>query len=245
MGIYSTITTRAHVSEHARMPGRGPWRFTWAPALSYNFPMTTALYGGSFDPPHLGHMAIARQALETFAADRLVFLPASHSPLKPGTPTATDGERLEMLRLATDGEPRFAVSDFELRKGGISYTVDTLRAWRLRHPDDSIVFIAGMDSLLTLHAWREPLEIVRLCTFVTFRRPGFPLPAPDELRLPNDIAGKLLEQVVDGPLVDISSSDVRDRAARGEPLNGLVPHPVADFIAAHRLYRPESGCGAR
>ena len=199
--------------------------------------MTTAIYGGSFDPPHLGHLAIARQVLARFAVDRLVFLPASHSPLKDNTPTASDGDRLEMLRLVTEGEPRFAVSDFELRKGGISYTVDTLRAWRQREPDTDLIFIAGMDSLLTLHAWREPLEIVRLCKFVTFRRPGFPLPSPEELKLPPNVARQLLSQVIDGPLVDISSSDIRARAARGEALDGLVPGLVADYIATNGLYQ--------
>ncbi len=199
--------------------------------------MTTALYGGSFDPPHLGHLSIARQVLERFAVDKLVFLPASHSPLKENTPTATDAQRLEMLRLATEGEPRFAVSDFELRKGGISYTVDTLRAWHQQEPDTDLIFIAGMDSLLTLHAWREPLEIVRLCRFVTFRRPGFPLPSPEELKLPPDIALQLLAQVIDGPLVDVSSSDIRARTAKGESLEGLVPGAVAEYIAAHRLYK--------
>ena len=199
--------------------------------------MKTALYGGSFDPPHLGHLAIARQVLERFAVDCLVFLPASHSPLKEDAPTATDAQRLEMLRLATKGEPRFAVSDVEIAKGGISYTVDTLRAWREREPGSDLLFIAGLDSLLTLHAWREPLEIVRLCTFVTFRRPGFPLPSPEELKLPPDIARQLLAQVVDGPLVDVSSSDIRERAAKGENLEGLVPHPVATYIAANNLYR--------
>ena len=199
--------------------------------------MTTALYGGSFDPPHLGHLAIAQQVLERFAVDSLVFLPASHSPLKENTPTATDAQRLEMLRLATEGEPRFSVSDFELRKGGISYTVDTLRAWHRKEPDTDLLFIAGMDSLLTLHAWREPLEIVRLCKFITFRRPGFPFPSPEELKLPPDIARELLAQVIDGPLVDVSSSDIRERAAKGKALDGLVPHPVATYIASHALYR--------
>ena len=198
--------------------------------------MKTALYGGSFDPPHLGHLAIARQVLERFAVDRLVFLPASHSPLKEGTPTATDAQRLEMLRLATAGEPRFDVSDFEIAKGGISYTVETLRAWHQREPSAELLFVAGMDSLLTLHAWREPLEIARLCTFVTFRRPGFPLPTPEELKLPPDVARQLLDQVVDGPLVDVSSSDIRTRAAHGEPLADLVPRAVADYIAAKGIY---------
>ena len=199
--------------------------------------MTTALYGGSFDPPHLGHLAVARQVLERFAVDRLVFLPASHSPLKDGTPNATDGQRLEMLRLAAAGEPRFTVSDLELARGGVSYTVDTLREWRRLHPGDDILFIAGMDSLLTLHAWREPLEIVRLCTFVTFNRPGIPLPSPDTLKLPPDIAEKLVAQIVEGPLFDISSSDVRARASRGEPLSDLLPGPVAAYISAEGLYQ--------
>ena len=198
--------------------------------------MKTALYGGSFDPPHLGHLAVARQVLERFAVDRLVFLPASHSPLKDGTPAAADADRLEMLRLIAAGEPRFAVSDLELARGGVSYTVETLREWRRLNPGDDILFIAGMDSLLSLHAWREPLEIARLCTFVTFRRPGLPLPSPSELHLPPDVAEKLVGQIVEGPLVDVSSSDVRDRASRGEPLAGLVPRPIAAYISAKGLY---------
>ncbi len=198
--------------------------------------MTTALYGGSFDPPHLGHLAVARQVLKRFAVDRLVFLPASHSPLKDGTPAATDADRMEMLRLATAGEPRFAVSDFEIARAGVSYTVETLREWRRLNPGNDILFIAGMDSLLSLHAWREPLEIARLCTFVTFRRPGLPLPSPSELLLPPDIAEKLVGQIVEGPLVDVSSSDIRERASRGESLSGLVPPPVAEYISAKGLY---------
>ena len=200
--------------------------------------MKTALYGGSFDPPHLGHLAIARQVLERFAVDRLVFIPASHSPLKTQTPNATDAQRIEMLRLIATDEPRFSVSDIELTRGGVSYTVDTLRTWHRLHPEDELLFIAGMDSLLTLHAWREPLEIVRLCTFVTFRRPGFPLPSPEMLKLPPDIALQLLAQVIDGPLFDISSSDIRERAARGTPLDDLVPFPVAEYISVNNLYRP-------
>ena len=212
-------------------------RFTWRQRYRIILDMKTALYGGSFDPPHLGHLAVARQVLERFAVDRLVFLPASHSPLKSGTPTATDTDRMEMLRLVAAGEPRFAISDLEIARGGVSYTVDTLREWRRLNPGDEILFIAGMDSLLSLHAWREPLEIARLCTFITFRRPGFPLPSPEELGLPPDIARKLLAQVIDGPLFDISASDVRGRAAHGKSLDNLVPGVVANFIEAHHLYR--------
>ena len=211
-------------------------RFTWRRRSRIILNMKTALYGGSFDPPHLGHLAVARQVLERLAVDRLVFLPASHSPLKDGTPTATDADRLAMLRLIAAGEPRFAVSDLEIARGGVSYTVDTLREWRRLNPGDEILFIAGMDSLLSLHAWREPLEIARLCTFVTFRRPGLSLPSPSELRLPPDIAEKLVSQIVEGPLVDVSSSDIRARASRGDALAGLVPRPIASYISAKGLY---------
>ena len=95
-----------------------------------------------------------------------------------------------------------------------------------------------LGAIADVNAWREPLEIVRLCRFITFRRPGFPLPSPEELKFPPDIACQLLAQIIDGPLFDISSSDIRIRAARGESLDRLVPHPVAEYISANNLYRP-------
>lgn len=201
--------------------------------------MTTALFGGSFDPVHLGHLAIARRALEISLADSVVFIPAARSPLKEGETRADDADRLEMLRLATAEEPNFSVSDIEIERGGVSYTVDTLRQWRRLHPEDRLVFIAGMDSLLSLSMWREPLGILALCEFVAFARPGFTLPEAEELGLGEETGRRLLGNVVVGPEVDVSSSAVRAAAATGGSLEGFVPPEVARYIADKGLYRRE------
>lgn len=198
--------------------------------------MKIALYGGSFDPPHLGHLLLARQVVETFAADKFYFMPAYHSPLKNGRPAATDAQRLEMLRLAIADDPDLNVSDFELAKGGISYTVDTLREWRKMYPKAEILFIAGMDSLKTLHSWKEPLEIVRLCRFITFKRPQCELPTLESLGLPSATAKQLLADVFDGRLIDISSSEIRDRVAKGSSISYLVPKSVEAYIRQNRIY---------
>ena len=198
--------------------------------------MKIAIYGGSFDPPHLGHLLLAAQVTERFAVDRFIFMPAYHSPLKAGRPCATDMQRLDMLRLATAGVPEFEVSDFELSRGGVSYTVDTLREGHRRYPDAEFLFIAGMDSLLTLHAWKEPLEILSLCDFVTFRRPQYPLPSPDDLKLPPAAAEKLVASVFDGRLCDVSSSEIRERAAAGKSFRYLVTPEVENYIRKNNIY---------
>lgn len=196
-----------------------------------------ALFGGSFDPPHIAHLFLAEQVAERFGVGKVWFAPAHHSPLKDGGAHAPDEDRLAMVRLATEGNPAFAVTDAELRRGGVSYTVDTLRALRRVHPHGRILFVAGMDSLLTLYRWREPLALLDLCEFVTFRRPGSPTPSPPDLHLPEPYASRLLAHIFDGRLCDVSSTEIRSRVADGRSIRYLVPDAVADYIAAHRLYR--------
>ncbi len=201
-----------------------------------------ALFGGSFDPPHNAHLLLAKEVLERFEVGKVWFTPAHHSPLKDGGAHAPDEDRLAMVRLATEGEPRFGVLDIELRRGGVSYTVDTLRELRRRHPDERILFVAGMDSLLSLSRWREPLALLDLCEFVTFRRPGSPpAPAPGDLGLPEPFASQLLANVFEGHLPDISSSDIRARVAGGLDIRNLVPASVADYISANGLYHGDGG----
>ncbi len=195
-----------------------------------------ALFGGSFDPPHIAHLFLAEQVVEQFGVGKVWFAPAHHSPLKGGA-HASDEDRLAMVRLATEGNPAFGVTDAELRRGGVSYTVDTLRALRRVHPRGRILFVAGMDSLLTLHLWHEPLEILGLCEFATFRRPGSPTPSPSDLHLPEPHATRLLANVFEGRLCDVSSTEIRARVAAGRSIRYLVPGAVADYIAARGLYR--------
>ena len=198
----------------------------------------TALLGGSFDPVHRGHIAVAKAALRLLPVDGLVFIPTAFSPLKDEKARATDADRLTMLRLAVADEPRFSVTDMEIARGGVSYTVDTLREWRRLHPADEIFFIAGMDSLLTLRKWREPLEIVNLCRFVAFRRPGVPPPRAEDLGFEDmAVARRLVSDVVEGPMCDVSSSEIRRRVAAGEDIADLVTPEVGGYIADKGLYR--------
>ncbi len=199
---------------------------------------TTALFGGSFDPVHLGHLAVARDVVERFAVAKLWFVPAKISPLKGHVAEATDADRLAMLRLAIGDDPRFGISDCELRRAGVSYTVDTLREWKAAQPERELIFVAGMDSLLTLSRWREYREILRLCRFVTFARPGYDVqPAPEALGMDRELAGRLVADIVVGRQYDVSSSEIKSRAAASRDLAGLVPEGVARYIAEKGLYR--------
>jgi len=199
------------------------------------------IMGGTFDPVHLGHLAIARAARDAIQLDGVVWIPARIPPHKQGRAVASATDRLAMLRQAIEGEPGWSISEIELLREGPSYTVDTLRALRTSQPDVEWCFIAGADSLFELHAWREIAELLRLCRFITVARPGHPLSVawPDSLGLDTETGARLLADVVTGPLLDISSSAIRARLGKGEPIRHLVPSRVADYIAAHQLYRVE------
>ncbi len=198
----------------------------------------TALFGGSFDPVHCGHMALAKQVLSSFDVGKFYFVPASISPLKRGAMTASDEDRLEMLRLAIAGDDRLLISTIELDKGGVSYTVDTLREWKRQNPDDAVIFLCGMDSLLSLHRWKDWGEILKLCRFVTYMRPGYDnKPSADDLNLPIEVADRLLTDVMVGDFLDISSSEIRQRISAGEDITPLVPKGVAEYIRSKAIYK--------
>lgn len=205
--------------------------------MGFAFMSNIVLFGGSFDPVHEGHLAVARQMISRFGAEKVWMIPTKVSPLKQGRKVASDEDRLTMLRLATGNEPKIGVSDFELLRGGVSYTIDTLRAWRDGHPKDDLIFAAGMDSLLSLHRWRDWEGILSLCRFVTFLRPGYDRrPSATELNLPLPYAKRLLGDLVEGEQWDVSSGEIRARVARGQSLIGLVPRVVEDYIFTHHLY---------
>lgn len=199
------------------------------------------IFGGSFNPVHLGHLVMAQDALEHMGLHRVIFVPAAHPPHKPGAAMAGAADRLEMLKIALSGHPRFEVSDEEIARGGVSYTVDTLRRLREKWPDASLYFIIGGDTIRELHTWRDIDQVLRLAEVVTVGRPGIPLDnlTSENLRLPDPWPARLAANVVGGHLVEISSSDIRSRLARGRSIRYLVPEGVERYISSHRLYMPQ------
>jgi len=184
------------------------------------------VFGGTFDPVHVGHLAIASAALESVPLDRVLFVLARRSPLKDRAPVAPESDRLAMLRLAVAEEPRFAVSRVELDREGPSYTVETLE--QLAGPDE-LFLILGADALVDLGRWHRPERISELATIVVAARPGAPAAKAADRRL-----------LVDTPLCDISSRELRARAARGRSLRYLVPNTVWRYIEERGLYRAEA-----
>ena len=192
------------------------------------------LYGGSFDPVHLGHLLVAEAALEEFRLDRLFVVPAAQSPFKPGT-TPTEGRtRLRLLRLAFAGSPRIEIDDREIRRGGVSYSVDTASEFADRFPGATLTWLIGADHLRSLPLWRNADQLARLVEFVVIPRPGIePCPTPPGFRI----------HVLRGFPLALSASEVRARAAAGLSIRHLVPPAVAEAIESERLYRASDNSG--
>ncbi|NLF38296.1 nicotinate (nicotinamide) nucleotide adenylyltransferase [bacterium] len=191
--------------------------------------MKIGILGGTFDPVHTAHLAIAEQAVRQLGLDRVLFIPAWIAPHKGQNRAATERtkHRLAMLRLAVKGNAAFAVSDIEVARGGTSYTIDTLRALRAaKGPDAEFSLLIGADNFAQFDTWREAGEIPRLCSIAVYARPGCPLGS-----LPRHI------RALDGPLLDISATWLRRQTARGGSIRYLVPEPVRAYIERHKLYR--------
>ncbi len=197
------------------------------------------IFGGSFNPVHLGHLVMAQDALEHAGLHRVLWVPAAMPPHKPSMALAPAAHRLAMLRLAVEADRRFEVCADEVERGGISYTVDTVRRLRDRLPDAELHLIIGGDTLRELHTWRAIEEVLSLCRVITVARPGASLATLEtaQLRLPEPWPARLLANVVMGHLVEISSSDIRSRLARGQGIRYLVPDSVAAYSEAHSLFR--------
>ncbi len=199
------------------------------------------ILGGTFNPIHLGHLLIAHAVAEALDLERVLLMPAAQPPHKTGGILATAAERLEMVSRSIAGDPLLDVSTLELDRGGVSYAVDTLRAFRAGHPDSDPHFIIGMDSLRDLHSWRCVDELLGLCTFVTVDRPGVDRPpGPADLRLPDPWPARLLAGIVPVRTWDVSSSEIRRRIAIGQPIRYLVMPSVEAFIRERGLYRPKT-----
>lgn len=190
-------------------------------------PNRIGLFGGSFDPVHLGHLLVAQAACEECDLSRLVFIPAAQSPFKSAAPLAPAPERLRLLRLALAGNPRYAVDDQEIRRGGISYTIDTVREYVGRFPGATLFYLIGADHVPQLVKWRNANELATLIEFLAIPRPG--APPPD---FPAPFRGRALQ----GFPLAVSASQIRDRIRRGLPIDLLVPGAVAEAIRNNRLY---------
>jgi len=186
--------------------------------------------GGSFDPVHFGHLLAAQDAYEQHNLDRLVLVPAARAPLKPNDVQSSADDRLAMLRSAIEWDKRFEISDLELRRGGVSYTIDSARHFRAAYPNDQLFWIIGGDQLPKLHLWKDIAELARLVEFIFLERPGYPIKAAPE------IAGLRLHRC-DGHLLAISSTELRERTRRALSLDYFVPHKAIVYIKEHTLYR--------
>lgn len=195
--------------------------------------MRLGVLGGTFDPPHVGHLLVANDAADALHLDRLLFVPAAIQPLKVRSASAPPADRLAMVRLLAGDDTRFAADPIEIERDGLSFTVDTLAAMAEREPDAERFFLVGADVLATLPRWREPKRVQRLARLVVLERAGF---ATEPV---NSAAGALAPDVIFLPTrrVDVSSTEIRGRVAAGRSLRGFVPEPVADYIATHGLYR--------
>ena len=185
------------------------------------------LFGGSFDPVHLGHLLVAQAAREELALDRLFFIPAAQSPFKPERRPTRDQDRLRLLRLALAGRPWCEVDEQEVRRGGISYTVETVRDYAARFGEAQLFFLIGADHVGQLSKWREADELARLVEFVVLPRPG-----QVEATLPVPFRGRMLK----GFPLGVSSSQIRERIRSGRSIEELVPGAVAEDIRNNGLY---------
>jgi nicotinate-nucleotide adenylyltransferase len=185
------------------------------------------LFGGSFDPVHLGHLLVAQAAREKLSLDRIYFIPAAQSPFKLSSPPIPASERLRLLRLALAGEICTEIDTQELDRGGVSYTVDTLRHYASLFPDSALYYLIGADQAALLPQWREADELGRLAEFIVIPRPGGG--APD---LPYPFRGQSLT----GFSMAVSSSQIRARIRYGQRIDHLVPAAVAESIRNNRLY---------
>jgi len=201
--------------------------------------MRIGLFGGSFDPVHLGHLWIAEFARESLCLDEVRWIPAAQSPLKPSAPIATNEERLTMIRLAISGATGHTIDPRELQRAQPSYTVDTVEEICAEDPHNDYFLIAGSDSLASMPNWRSPERILRCVTLSVVRRGGDP---PIDYSVLNGIVdGRLLESIlaseISMPAIEVSSTEIRNRIKRNSSIRYQVPHAVEVFLQSNKIYR--------
>jgi nicotinate-nucleotide adenylyltransferase len=189
--------------------------------------MKLGLFGGSFDPVHLGHLLVAQAAVEEMGLDRLFFIPAAQSPFKPESRPAPAPMRLQWLRLALAGKTDYEIDEQEVRRGGVSYTIETLRDYARRFPRAELFYLIGADNAAKLNEWRAAGELAGLAEFVAIPRPG-----GTAANFPPPFRGRTLKGFPFG----VSASEIRARVKAGLPIDQLVPPPVAEAIHGAKPY---------
>ncbi|MBI2328684.1 MAG: nicotinate-nucleotide adenylyltransferase [Chloroflexi bacterium] len=198
--------------------------------------MNIGVLGGTFDPIHNGHIAVAEETRARLSLVELLFVPAARPWLKEGSPILAAEHRVQMVRLAIAAEPYFKLSTVEIDRAGPSYTVDTMTELQAQlGAGAELYFILGWDSLAQLPRWQAPSRLIQQCHLVAVPRPGYSL--PDLNSLETAIPGLLQKlTVLDKPAVAISATEIRQRVARGLSISHLVPAPVDEYIKKHKLY---------
>ena len=186
------------------------------------------IFGGTFDPVHIGHLIVAEWLTEMLEIKTTFFVPAKIHPFFKRENISSAEDRLNMLQLAIQDYPLFQVNEIELKREGISYSVDTVAAFRDLYPSETLYFFMGMDNLNSFQEWKEPLELLKMCYVVVYNR-GEKIEQNNWLEHPRVIS-------VDSPLVEISSSHIRQRIKKGLAFKSLVPHHVFEYITQKKLY---------
>jgi nicotinate-nucleotide adenylyltransferase len=230
-----------------------------APNTQHSGPLRLGLLGGSFNPVHNGHLAIARQTRTALGLDQILFVPTSHPPHKPNGSLAPAQDRYEMVRLAISSDPTFAISDVEINRPGKSYSIDTIRLLQQTYgAQTQLFFLIGLDAFLDFPSWREPRTLLQLCSFVVLSRPGLLFRSLSTVRLLPPIpvsslmdldAGRISR--IEAPLgtqgliclklppSPISASDIRSQIRQGHPVANLLPPLVESYILQHHLYQED------
>ena len=198
------------------------------------------LFGGTFDPIHLGHTVVAADAAEHIGAEKIVFIPAKRSPLKAFFPRAGDNDRLAMIALAIAGYENFQLSDWELKKPQPTYTLETVRKFQADYGSDTLIYwLIGADSIEELPHWYKIVDLIDTCNLSVMYRAGCNRPDFTQFTAvwgPRRVE-KLQRSIIKTPLIDISSTEIRERLSAGQDVNEMLHPSVADYIRRHGLYR--------
>ena len=193
--------------------------------------MKTCIFGGTFDPPHIGHLLIAQTVFESENFERLIFVPANISPAKKNGDSSPPEERSKMLEMSLTNNPNFEISDLEIKREGISYTIDTIKevADKLKLDKKDLFFLMGSDTLKGFHNWKNPEKIIKICNIIVAIRPGF---------TPSDIPQWVLDNVrfANIPRFEVSSTNIRRRWREGKTIRYMVTKEVWEYIDEKDLY---------